>query len=322
MSSAAVDADFAEDVLADLYAYPLRRRRVAYLLWGTLGWFGAHRYYLDRTGTGLLMTFTLGGGLVWWLTDLFLIPSMVAEFNRDQERRRREGLPPAELSFMPPLHRDVLAQPPEWTHRWRTATRRSRMMRFAGDLLVLVTSGFLLGVIGRSAEVWEAVLAVIVLVALASAGTVLGRFSHVPVMEGLIRWNHRLRLFYYYSTPGTPIALLFRPVTGALLAPFRRRDRAEVKLYLQLGGVFTLFFMVLDFGGAVLGPLFDGRLPAIGDLLGLWVQEAIVTFVVIYAFATPVGAVLTLYLLVRRTHTVPRILSGLTLAAVLAGLLA
>ncbi len=43
------------------------------------------------------------------------------------------------------------------------------------------------------------------------------------------------------------------------------------------------------------------------------------TFFVIYAFATPIGAVLTLYLLTRRTHTVPRLLGGLALLFIALG---
>lgn len=316
-----VDADFAEEILAELYAYPHRRRWLAFALWGTLGWFGAHRFYLDRSGTGLLMLFSLGGGLVWWVADGFLIRGMVRDFNAEQDRRRVAGLPPIELSFMPPLRRDVLAQPPEWTHRWHAASRTSRAMRFAGDVLVLTFIGLGLGSVARSAGVWEAVVAVLVLVLLTAAGSEVGRLSHVPAVHGLIRWSHRLRLFYYYNRPGSPLALLFRPITGALLAPFRRRDRAEVKLYLQLGGVFTLAFLLLDFGADVLGPVMAGRLPGLGDVFALWVSEATVTFVVIYAFATPIGAVLTLYLLVGRTHTMPRVLSALVLCAVLLGLL-
>jgi TM2 domain-containing membrane protein YozV len=62
----------------------------AYLLWFFLGAFGAHRFYMGRTGSGLgmlglclgsmlLSVFVIGLiGLpilaVWWLVDAFLIP--------------------------------------------------------------------------------------------------------------------------------------------------------------------------------------------------------------------------------------------------------
>jgi hypothetical protein len=317
-----VDADFAEEILAELYAYGRSRRWVAYLLWGTLGLFGAHRFYLQRTGSALLMLFTLGGGLFWWFIDVFLIAGMVRQQNAEQERRQRAGLPPLELAFMPPLWRNVLEQPPEWTRRWQLAGPAGRASRLTGDVVVLLLVGVLLGAVARRADVWEAILAVAVLVLLTAAGGAMGRVGHLPVVHGLIRWSHRLRLFYYYSRPGSPLALLVRPFTAAVLAPFRLRDRAEVRLYLQLGGVFTLFFLLYDFGGDVLGPLvLERRLPSFSQLIGLWVSEATVTFVVIYAFATPVGAILTKYLLISRTHTLTRVLSVAVLAAVVVGIL-
>jgi hypothetical protein len=317
-----VDADFAEDFLGDLYEYRHKRRWLAFLLWGTLGIAGGHRFYMDRPATGLLMLFSLGGAFVWWITDLFLVGSMVRQYNEEQERRRGDGLPPLQLDFMPPLWKDVLGRPPEWTHRWRVASRFARARRFAGDVTVLAVTGMLLGVVAKRADVWEAVFAVLVLAAVATAGSSIGRVAHVPILRGLVRWSHRMRLYYYYSTPGTPLALLFRPLTGTLLAPFRRRARAEARLYLQLGGVFTLAFLLLDFGGEVLGPVLRGEgLPGLGHVFGLWLQEATLTFVVIYAFATPIGAILTLYLLMLRTHTVPRLLSLLAAGATIWGLL-
>lgn len=60
---------------------------VAYLLWLLLGWFGVHRIYSGKTGTGIAMLILAmtGVGLVvgipWWLVDAFLIPGMVRERN-------------------------------------------------------------------------------------------------------------------------------------------------------------------------------------------------------------------------------------------------
>lgn len=70
---------------------------VAYLLWWFLGFVGAHRFYLGRTGSAVLMlllsavswvlTFVLVGFLglaligLWWLIDALLIPGMVRSDN-------------------------------------------------------------------------------------------------------------------------------------------------------------------------------------------------------------------------------------------------
>jgi TM2 domain-containing membrane protein YozV len=60
---------------------------IAYLLWFFLGMFGAHNFYLKRTGTAvaqLILTITLIGSLVtmvWVLVDAFLIPGWVRNQN-------------------------------------------------------------------------------------------------------------------------------------------------------------------------------------------------------------------------------------------------
>lgn len=74
---------------------------VAYLLWFFLGGFGAHRFYLGRSGSGaaqLILTiigavtlffivgaFILLANGIWILVDAFLIPGMVQD---DKERVR------------------------------------------------------------------------------------------------------------------------------------------------------------------------------------------------------------------------------------------
>lgn len=80
---------------------------VAYILWFFLSVFGAHRFYLGRTGSAIIMlilTITFIGlfvTVIWALVDLFLIPGMVKE-DRDKLRQRltmealaHGGTPPA-----------------------------------------------------------------------------------------------------------------------------------------------------------------------------------------------------------------------------------
>jgi TM2 domain-containing membrane protein YozV len=60
---------------------------VAYVLWFFLGYFGAHNFYLKRTGVAvaqLILTLTIVGLAItffWHLVDAFLIPGWVRREN-------------------------------------------------------------------------------------------------------------------------------------------------------------------------------------------------------------------------------------------------
>jgi hypothetical protein len=60
----------------------------AALLCVMLGVFGAHRFYVGKTGTGLAQLFTLGGLGLWMLYDLILI--LTAQFRDADDRRVTE----------------------------------------------------------------------------------------------------------------------------------------------------------------------------------------------------------------------------------------
>lgn len=62
-----------------------KSRGVATALAALLGPFGAHRFYVGKTGSGALMAVTLGGLGVWWLYDLIVVAA--GDF-RDADGRR------------------------------------------------------------------------------------------------------------------------------------------------------------------------------------------------------------------------------------------
>lgn len=325
-SEHSLDPDFSREVLEDLYTYRRKRPAIAWLLWASVGWLGAHRFYLERPFTGVVQLFTGGGALVWWVADAWLINRMVREHNAEQAHRKRSGEPPVELAFMPPLRGDALHRVPAWVVRWDERTAARRGLRLAGDVLVLLVAGTGLGamVTAEGADgALEAVVAVVLLAGMVSLGAGPAWLDDVPGARALARWTHRLRLFYWHNAPGSPPMMLLRSVLGVLWAPFRAKDRAEVRLYVELGAVFSAVFLLLDIVPEAVIPLFvSGQSIDPEGLVSGWLAEALTTFFLTYALAAPVGGILTLYLLVRPTHTLPRILAGFTIASIALGMLA
>lgn len=315
--AAALDPDFSREVLEDLYAYRRKRRSMAWLLWLCLGVLGAHRFYLERPFSGAMQLFTGGGVIVWWLVDASQINRMVREHNSEQEAREREGRPPIEMEGMPPLREDDLRAAPAWVTRWSSQEPLRKGLRLAGDALVLLGTGMGLGTVIGIDGALEAVVAVVILAGMTSLGAGLASLDDVRGFRPLVRWAHRLRIFYYHNEPASPPYLLVRAVVGVFRAPFRAVDRTEVRLYVELGAVFAAFFLLLDIVPEAVVPLVTTPQSfELGVLLEAWLAEAIVTFVLVYVLAAPVGGVLTLHVLVHRTHTVPRILAVLTLLSI------
>jgi TM2 domain-containing membrane protein YozV len=57
----------------------------AWLLWFFVGIWGAHRFYLGKTGTAVAMLLTVGGLGIWAFIDLFLMNTMVKNTNEEIE---------------------------------------------------------------------------------------------------------------------------------------------------------------------------------------------------------------------------------------------
>lgn len=305
------DADFSRAVLEDLYRYPRKRGLVARILWVVTGLFGGHRFYLDRIGTGLLMLFTVGGAGVWWLVDGFLLGRMLREYNDDQMSREAAGMAPRQLEFMPPLRGGYRMPPyPEWVGK------RSGRLRMVGDVLILMFFGSALGASAARDGQFEPIIAVLALIAITIFGARWQALAHTPILRAFDRWNHRLRLFYFHTDPGGPLKLAFRPIFGIITAPFKRTARAEVRLYLQLGVWFTIIFTGLD----ILQSMTIGR-SGFQFSLAAFLRDMVDTFVTTYAFAAPIGAILTTHLLLARRDLVLWVLSGVAIFFIAFGLL-
>jgi TM2 domain-containing membrane protein YozV len=92
-----------------------KSRGVALALAAILGPFGAHRFYVGKTGTGLLMLCTLGGAGLWYLYDLILVAGgsfrdargkLVAVWD-PEEPSRPEGLLPEVMEELSLLRAEV-----------------------------------------------------------------------------------------------------------------------------------------------------------------------------------------------------------------------
>lgn len=302
------DADFSRAVLEELYRYPLKRREITWILWALTGLVGGHRFYLDRPATALAMAVTAGGGLVWWIVDFFFIPEMLRSFNDDQNARKHSGQPPRALSFMPPSRGMNLPPRPDWI------AKRSGRARLSGDLVVLVLAGISVGAISSGTGNFEPVIAIVALSAITLLGARWDALATIPILRNFDRWSHRLRLYYYVNDPGGPLTLFFRPILGLITAPFRKRARAEAWLYLQIGLWFTIIFTSMDLIEAI---TIDAQGLSIHPMDFL--ADVVVTLVSIYAFAAPIGAILTTYVLLERRDLIVWMLTCITLAAIYLG---
>ena len=59
----------------------MKSTSTAYLLWLFLGFFGVHKFYLNKFGVGVLYLLTFGVFGIGWLIDLFTLGGQVATYN-------------------------------------------------------------------------------------------------------------------------------------------------------------------------------------------------------------------------------------------------
>ncbi len=300
-----VAPDFSEAVVADLYRYTEKRPALALFICVTTGIFGGHRFYLNQPASAFAMLFSLGGGIVWWIVDMFRVGDMVRRYNKDQRERRAQGLPPRALSFMPPLDGKPLPARPHW------AKHRDRRGQITGGAIVLFIAGFGLGTVSSATGNPEAIVAVFALIAITLVGARWPALATLPLLRGFDRWSHRLRLYYFITDPGGLFNLALRPIAHIFAAPWRKRAWAEVRLYLELGAWFTILFGILD--------IFDAIDEQGSFSLIAFALDLAVTLVIVYAFAAPIGAILNTQLLLSRRDSVVWVLSCVAVVAISLG---
>ncbi len=301
------DPDFADEVVADLYRYRPKRYPIVLAIALTCGILGIHRMYLAKSATGIAMLLSMGGGLVWWITDLFRLRKMVQTFNEQEALREASDLPPQGMDFLPLKEALDTNSPPVWAKKRGS---RSRLIA-SGFLLWLV--GFSLGSISGATGVIEPSITLVIFIIITLLAARLPGIARMPLLGGLSRWSHRLRLYYHTTDPGSVWLLALRPVAGIFFAPWLSRARTEVRLYLQLGVIFAVGFAVLDIAEAM-------ERDSFGASLGFLLSDFLQTLVYTYVFVAPAGALLTTQLLLARRDRVVWVLCALTLAGVYLGL--
>jgi hypothetical protein len=116
-----------------------KSRGVATALAGLLGVFGAHRFYVGKTGTGVLMLCSVGGFGIWYLYDLILVAAgafrdaegrLVARW--DPEFTQRENLSAEVMDELSALRSEVaeLAERLDFAERLLADPRRADQPRF------------------------------------------------------------------------------------------------------------------------------------------------------------------------------------------------
>jgi TM2 domain-containing membrane protein YozV len=116
-----------------------KSRGVATALAALLGFFGAHRFYVGKTGTGVLMLCSVGGLGIWYLYDLILVAGgslrdaegrLVSRW--DPEYTQPDGISGEVLEELSALRSEIseLAERLEFAERLLADPRRTEQPHF------------------------------------------------------------------------------------------------------------------------------------------------------------------------------------------------
>ena len=85
-----------------------KSRGIAFILAIVLGVFGAHRFYVGKIGSGILMLCTVGGLGIWYLYDVILVAS--GSFRDSEDRRVLRWDPESGEDMHPELSAEVIEE--------------------------------------------------------------------------------------------------------------------------------------------------------------------------------------------------------------------
>ena len=302
-----LDERVHNQLVHELHTYPVKNQRIARLIWIFGGIVGLHRFYLGQVLYGVLMLCTAGGALIWWIIDGFILPKLVDAYNSDQAARKESDRPPIGMDYVPVATPDALLDYPAWGQsrlfpKGRAQTGRRRFFEITADFFALMFFGFILGAVTGETGYNTAAWAVVAVLLMINFVDYLIPLHDWPVAKGMVHWDYRLRLFYHFNEPGRRWKLYFRPLIGLLYAPFDRKARSEVLLYLELGSVFVA-------GRLMTGLIWGDMWVMLTDLdfeafFSDWVEGVMLGFFTIYGFAAPIGAIMMKHVLLRRQNYV------------------
>ncbi|MEM1128212.1 MAG: TM2 domain-containing protein [Bacteroidota bacterium] len=303
-----------EALVRELHTYPLKRPLVMRLAWGMAGLFGAHRLYVGQIGWGLLMMVTLGGLGIWWARDGFHLRAMLDAYNDEQLRRQCADEPPIGMEFVPKASPAVLEALPPWAEGRQRSTVR-KVFSLLADFLVLLVVCMGLGAVSAGMEATNSLLAAVAVVVTINLAPVLLRYHDYPIASDLLRWDYKLRLFYHFNRPGNAAVLLTRLVVAIFMAPFTKRGRTEVRLYLEIASLFAVvkaLWMVFSGDLWRMVQRFDIG-TVIGAVMESWVKGQVIGFLLIYMCTAVIGSILMKHTLLRRPAWVLWSLSAVAL---------
>jgi hypothetical protein len=85
-----------------------KSRGIAFILAIVLGVFGAHRFYVGKIGSGILMLCTVGGLGIWYLYDVIMVAS--GAFRDADDRRVLRWDPESGEDMHPELSGEVIEE--------------------------------------------------------------------------------------------------------------------------------------------------------------------------------------------------------------------